>query len=416
MAFAVRLVWGIAVQSPFDALYSDMANYHGRAIDLLDGATRGDPRNYAFFPWGAHVLIALELAVVGRTSQIGVALVHALVGTIPVVCVVAITARVVRPLAIVAVAGLVAALWQPAVVHSGFFMSEMWFSAAIALGSALMLRSLEGKSGALGAGCAFAVAIAVRPQAMLTVALVAALVVVRAARTRAMLDGWARLVAPIALVLAFSAVRMHQLSGHWGLVSENGPLNRVFGATHIGRVQARWQNQYGQYEAWYTPPAKMPVRPEDIVAYEGYIGDAEILDRIREEHMKRETRSEYARRLVRNTRLLAFRLVFPEEDFAARVPFRRVLQRVYRVVLVNLLPIGAFGLAAMLVARRKRLVGIVVLANGLTVVVVAALYFAEARLRMPYDSFVIVGAAAGVSALIAIGKRVRSFVRERHRS
>jgi hypothetical protein len=48
---------------------------------------------------------------------------------------------------------------------------------------------------------------------------------------------------------------------------------------------------------------------------------------------------------------------------------------------------------------RRRVAGIVVLANLATIVVVAAVYFAEARYRVPYDPFLIVAATVGVAAL-----------------
>lgn len=414
LAFAVRFAWVMAVQSPFNALFSDMAGYHGRALDFLDGATHGEPRSYAFFPWGAHVLIGLELGAVGRTSHVGVAIIHSIVSTIPAVCVVCFTARVVRSRILVGAAGVVAALWQPAVAHAGVFMSEMWFSAAIVLGTLLVLRWVEGRSGALGAGCAFAIATVVRPQALLTILLLAALLATAALlRDRVRWTGWFRFFAPVAVMLVCSAVRLHALTGHYGLVSENGPLNRVFGATSIGRIEAHWRNEYGDFSAWYIPPAKIPVRPENAVAFEGYIGDGAILERIQEERTRHQTRLQAVVRMWRNTRQLIYRFTFPESDEHLRTPVRQELQRFFRLIVVNLIPIGTFGLLAMLLARKTRLTALVIVANGLTVVTVAALYFAEARMRMPYDPFVITCATAGLANVIAIGRRVRSFVRER---
>ena len=66
-----------------------------RAIDLLDGQIHGDPRGYAFFPWGAHALVAGELWLVGRSNAMGIAIVQSIASAFPAVCVVFFTARVV---------------------------------------------------------------------------------------------------------------------------------------------------------------------------------------------------------------------------------------------------------------------------------------------------------------------------------
>lgn len=420
LAFSIRFYWATTVQSPLHALFTDMGSYYMRAVDFLDGVTHGDPRSYAFFPWGAHVLIGLELGLVGRTSHFGVAVVQSIVSTIPAVCVVYLTDRVLKSRLWMIIAGLVAAFWQPAIVHAGFFMSEMWFSAAIVVGTFYFLRHLEGRAGAFRAGCAFAIAIVVRPQVLLTFAIVAGLLVVfEAGRrlvsslgSRASIRNWIRFLIPIALMLAVSAVRFHQLTQHWGLVSENGPINRVFGATHLGRVGATWHYKTGTYTAWYQPPAKTPVAAADSVHFDGYIGDAEILDKLREEHMKRETRTQYIDRMRRNIRMLIFRRIFPEDNYADD-PQRDWLQNAFRLTVINILPFVAIGLTAMILRRRSRMEGMLMVAHGLTVVVVAALYFAEARMRMPYDPFIITAATVGVAWLFRSATLLRRMIVER---
>lgn len=413
------------VQNPLTALYSDMLGYHQRAIDVLDGVTKGDPRVYAFFPWGAHVLTAGELWLVGRTNQTGVAVIHSLIGTIPAMCVVYLTGRVVKSRWVLLAAGFAAAIWQPSVVHSGFFMSELWFSMFLLPATLYTLRFLEGKSGAFRAGFCLAVATVVRPQVLLTAALFGGVVVagwlarllVSSLRPKVTVRSLARFALPLVLILGFSVYRFHEFTHRWGLVSENAAINRVFGATHLGRVESVWSYGGGRYTAWYTPPAKSPVKPRDMIKFEGYIGEEGILDRIREDHYARENTEQHLRRMHRNTKMLTYRFIFPEDDFAGNGahPNRAWLQRTFRWILVNILPIGVFGLLAMLVQKRNRLLGALILAHAVTLIVVAALYFAEARMRMPYDPFLLVSVAVGLVAVARLVRRLHVLIRERRR-
>lgn len=411
------------VQNPLSALYSDMLGYHQRAIDVLDGVTRGDPRVYAFFPWGAHVLTAAELGLVGRTNMIGVAVIHSLLGTIPAMCVVYLTGRVVKSRWVLLAAGFAAAVWQPSVVHSGFFMSELWFSLFLLPATVYTLRFLEGKGGAFRAGFCLAIATVVRPQVLLTAAIVGGLVVagwlarmlVSSLRPKVTVRSFARFALPLVLILGFSAYRFHKFTNHWGIVSENAAINRVFGATHLGRIESIWSYGGGRYSAWYTPPAKSPVKPRDRIKFEGYIGEEAILDRIREDHYARENTEQHIRRMHRNTKMLTYRFIFPEDDFAANGahPYRAWLQRTFRWILINILPIGVFGLLAMLVQKRHRLLGVLILAHGVTLIVVAALYFAEARMRMPYDPFLLTAVTVGGVTVFRLLGKLQSLVRER---
>ena len=47
-----------------------------------------------------------------------------------------------------------------------------------------------------------------------------------------------RAVVPFALILGFSAYRVHVHTEKWGLVSTNGPLNAVFGRCHNTGLEA----------------------------------------------------------------------------------------------------------------------------------------------------------------------------------
>ena len=152
LAFAVRFAWALRVQSPLTAVYSDMGGYVERAQWLLAGTIPAKVGALTFYPWGAHCFIALELAVFGPDAPVAIAVVHALVGAVPAACVVPLTLRLVPVPAAAACAGVLVAFWQPQVVYVGFFLSEIWFSALIALHAVLSVRRAPGGARALAVG------------------------------------------------------------------------------------------------------------------------------------------------------------------------------------------------------------------------------------------------------------------------
>jgi hypothetical protein len=439
VAFAVRLAWILRVQSPHDAVYSDMGGYVARADELLQGTASGDPRLLAFYPWGTHVLIALEFAAFGRSSVVGIAVTHALVGALPVACVVLLSARLVESRLLVAGAGLVAALWQPQIAFAGFFMSEIWFTAAITLGAWLLVLQMEkgtrslGALGSLGAGCAFAAAFVIRPQVLLTCALLGLALAPRVLRSvidcvRASRTGrttsrlrwigrWGLLVAPLLLAIVGSSIRLHRLTGRFGLISENGAVMKLFADTTVSRIEASWTSADGtSHVAWFSPAMNHPVREEDIVRLKGYVGDPDVLERIRKARVDRMSLAQRAKRMKRHVvHLVSRNFPNPEEDFHGD-PRRAWLQRAFARATLGLLPLAAIGVFSM----RRRVAGIVVIANLVTIVVVAACFYAEARYRVPYDPFLVIAATAGLASLVRLGARCvraggRRWVRYRSR-
>lgn len=415
LAFAVRLLWILRVQSPHDAVYSDMAGYVERAEELIGlRPPNPEPRMLAFWPWGAHVLYAAEFALLGRNSTIGLAIVHALVGAIPPACVVLVTARAVPSRLAGGLAGTVAALWHPQITYAAFFMSELWFTAALMVATWLFLRHAERRTGSLGAGCALAVAFVVRPQVLLTAALVGLAFVPAVLRSVVRLrvrwrsvGRWALVVLPVVIAVAGSSWRLRRLSGRVGLISENDNVMLLFGSTSIGRIEASWTTPSGgRYSAWFSPQMNLPIkRPEDLLRFEGYVADPEILARVRNERVRQTPLSERLVRMRRNVEHLVQRnYPNPEEDFA-RKDFRRAwLQRTFRRATLALLPLALLGLWSM---RRRGIVCWLVLANFVTVVVTAAFFYAEARYRVPYDPFLVIAATAGAAAVVRRQDRFR---------
>jgi hypothetical protein len=216
------------------------------------------------------------------------------------------------------------------------------------------------------------------------------------------------LLLPLALAIGVSSARLHRLSGTVGLISENGPLMRLFADTDIGRVEASWTGPTGTpLHAWYSTGMKLPFGEHNTVRFHGYVGDPEILERLRMEGSRGFSPWERLVRRGRNVRLLVFGVnnyPNPEADFRGD-PWRASLMRGYRLVLINvLLPLAAIGLWSM---RKQRAAAIVVLANLATPMIVAAIFFSEARYRVPYDVFLIIAATVGATTLASQLDRLR---------
>ncbi len=143
IAFAVRLAWALKVQSPLDSVYSDMHGYVERAEWLLAHTTPAEPRILTAYPPGTHCILALEFLVFGRNARLAIAIVHSLVGAVPAACIAALTPRLVPSRAAAALVGLLTAFWYPQVCFVGFFSTEVWFSAAIAVHACLFARDAK---------------------------------------------------------------------------------------------------------------------------------------------------------------------------------------------------------------------------------------------------------------------------------
>jgi hypothetical protein len=413
LAFAVRLAWALRVQSPLTAVFSDMGGYVERAQWLIAGTTPTDPGAVVFYPWGAHCFIGLELALFGRNAPVAIAVVHAIVGAVPAACVVPLTLRLLPSLAAAAAAGAIVALWQPQVVYVGFFLSEIWFSAAIALQALLSARRAK-RGRSLAVGLLSATAFVVRPQFLLTwlvdtAAHVASRFRRRGAREAGVVLAW--LGVPMVLALAMSSARLHHLSGHWGLISDNANLNRLFADTDVCRVESTFVSATGKrFGMHFAPPAKPPCDEADVVRFDGYIGDARILDAIRRGRLRGVSWTDRLLRAGSNVALLVVKnQLFPENGYTES-RFRTDLQRGFAsALLYGFLPLSVVGLV---LGRPDRL-KLLALANFAAVAVAAARYYGEARYRVPYDPFVILFAVVGAYEL---GTRGLAFARNVSRS
>ena len=396
LALVVRLYWVFRIQSPYDTVYSDMGGYVERARNLLSGAPSSFPRLTALYPYGTHYLYAGLFRIVGYEHKTIMCVLQALLGALPAYFFVLFASRFFARAWAPALLGVLFAIWQPIVWCTGYFLSEVPYLALLFLNSWLCLRFVEKKRGGFLLGLTGAVLFAVRPQFILTFALLA-VVYLWSERRRLLqpraLGTYVRVLVPWIAVLAFSIGRYHRLTGHWGLISENGTLNRLFADTTVGRVQARWLASNG--DSWnfnVQPPTKRSMGETDLVTLKGYIADAEVLAPIRKERLEGKSLGWRIYRAFNNVRLLWDRNTPWPEDERARTGIRRTLQQGFNgIARWIVIPLACLGIAVL----RRRPALVVVLAHLVTLVILSMFFFPEARYRVPYDPLLLCIALAG---------------------
>ena len=345
----------------------------------------------------------------GRKARVGLAVAAALVGAIPAPCLAYLSLRIVPSRVVAALVGVLVAAWVPQIAFAGFFLSEIWFSAAIAAHAALTVVPWKRAGGRLATGAVAAIGFVVRPQFILTWAAdLASAAVVALRRGGIPRAAWTTvgLALPMVVAVGFSAVRLHRLAGHWGLISENDEMTRIWAETDICQLRSNWTAPNGQrWHYWFNPPSKPAQKPSDTVEFEGFIADPVILRGIRQERLRGVPWTARLAREAHNVALLYDTLPWPESNYKDW-DWRFDLQRGYASALLYV--ISPLALAGIVLGRKNRALFIAA-ANLCTSVVCAAFFFGEGRYHVPYDPFALLLA---VVACYEITRRVRAA---RHR-
>jgi hypothetical protein len=240
LAIATRLGWVLAVHPPAAHAFSDMAHYVARAQALAAGHVVPGMREMAWQTFGTHWILALPFALFGDGSagEVAAGVLWGLLAAAAVPLTYLLAGRV-GSLAAARVAGVAMLVWVPAVSSAGFFLAETPFT-CLQLGATLgAVAALRGGRGALAAGVCAALAFAVRPQVAIFVALAG---VWWLARRRAVPRlGPRRLAAlggPIAAMIVFALVRFWIHTGYWGGIAENAQMNLTAARCHNVVTQA----------------------------------------------------------------------------------------------------------------------------------------------------------------------------------
>lgn len=403
VALAARLLWVSYVDNPFDNIFSDMGGYISRAHQVAYGTGDLAPIFDTLYPPGAHLVYAAEMKLVGFNHHGPMLFLNCLWGAAVAPATLLMATRIEKRLAIAVLVGLFMALWYPVLAFCGFFSSEQPFAGALAVSAWLLVRQVDTGKGAISLGIASAVAYLIRPQIILTLfalTLLGVFAVFREPLQRRL--AFLRRLPPMPrlrvgqLVVAgsiltaaviFGAVRYHALCGRWGLISDNSAMTRLWADTNYGKVRSR------QGFFFESPPKNENGEHRELLV-DGYVGDPAVLDRARRNEVHYMTLGERVVRWARNVRFLFVdNALWPESMHQGNGWRLKTYQTTRRVLLYAICPLALLGMVRCF--RRPTLVPVVCTAHVLTMLVVAAFFFAEQRYRVPYDVFIVLLALEG---------------------
>lgn len=398
-AFLVRLHWNLLAHPLGDYVSSDMKGYVSRADQMLDNF--GKPNEYhAFFPYGTHFLIALVKYLFGRDNFAAIGVVYALMGATIVGFAYKIAERVSSRKWVPPLLGTILVCYYPLISLGGYTLSEIPFGVFLSMSVFFLLRLVQdGRSrDAWLTGITAGLATACRPQILMSIALfgVAWLVF----RKQMPLVRWRHLVyagIPLALVLGFSAARMHHHTGRVGLVSENGKFNQLFGRCHNKKATAT-PKQPGRGKIRFGPPPLIQLERRAKTAprswvqlepalgpeldYRGYIADAEALDALMAKCIRKTGFLGQAKYAIVNMLLLAgYNTPWPDSGRDLWRPRAVWWQSLHTTFLTLPIVLGISTLFMRRTIARHGLIAIHVVA----IMITAAIYFGDTRLRAPYD-------------------------------
>ncbi|MEZ4382740.1 MAG: glycosyltransferase family 39 protein [Nannocystaceae bacterium] len=400
-ALIIRLHWNLEVHPIGDYIGSDMRGYNTRAEQFL--ADPFKPREYhAFFPYGTHYLIAAFKAIFGKENFPAIAACYAVMGTLVVVFSYWIAERVSKRAWVPPLVGLILAFYYPLISLGGYMLSEIPMATFATLATLYLLKLVDaGKSRhAWATGVAVSLAMVMRPQILLSVALfgVAWLFYRKTAFSKVKLRHLLYAGLPIALVLAFSSWRVEHHTGRRGLISENGTFNQVFGHCHTKMITAQGKStiKFGpppliQLHRRATTHPNSWIKLDPAIApelnFKGYIADKEVLRGYLRECWKRKGLSGQLKYTAINAILLVgYNTMWPD---SGRGAWRETAKWWGKQHLYWLTPPTLLGLLT--IFRRKTAGRQGILAIHIwALIVTAALFFGDARLRCPYDPFIII--------------------------
>lgn len=429
----VRVHWNLRVHPPRDYVYSDMNGYVGRAAQLW--ADMWGKREYAgFYPWGTHVLIHGLERVLGKGNLVGVGVVFATFGAFVSMFGYLVARRVTRFPWIAPLVGLILVFDYPLISLSGYFLSETPFALGLVIGTWALLRVVDHGRGydAWIAGCAIAFATIMRPQILVSVALLVPLWFFgRKLWPKLSLGMLVRAAIPLALILGFSAARLHYHTDRWGLISENGSFNQVFGRCHVGKIIAL-PDRPGRSRTVFGPPPLLQLGKRGTTApdswpqldpaidthfyYYGYIGDAEIhRDYMRQCIEARGWGKQFEYALVNVLMLWRYNIIWPDSGKSQWAPNATKWGMIHTHTFA--IP-AVLAMLIVFVPRRHPKLALVAI-HLWAAVIVAAIYFGDVRLRTPYDPFIVLMAlelCAMIGAAAWSWWSARRFARKQHRN
>ncbi len=396
-AWGVRLLWVGFVESPFDNDWSDMGGYIHRALQVAYGEGDSAPEFATFCPPGTHLLLAAEMMLIGWKHHAAFLGVHAMWGAVVAPCAMLLATRLVRRAWIAIAFGVVVAIWQPLLAFSGYFSSEQFDAALLAVSAWLLVCQLESGRATIALGVSTALAYLVRPQVLLTVVMLAAVgivIVLRRPRGAPRLRRWQLAVSLsiLAGAVACGTVRYQAITGHGGLISDNSAMMRLFADTDYSKVRST-------AGFFFEAPSKVQAREHHELVVTGYVGQPQPLERARVQAVRGLPLLARARRFAWNISLLFVdNDLWPENAHLGK-SWRRAYNDVTKVLMLVLVcPLAGLGLISCV--RKPRTALVIASAHVVTAILVAGFFLGECRYRAPNDTFFLLLALEGARCLV----------------
>ena len=226
---------------------------------------------------------------------------------------------------------------------------------------------------------------------------------------------------PIAGVLVFSSARLYHHTGRYGLISENGRFNSLFGRCHNKKAFANPPKSRGGGRIHFGPPPLLQLAKRATSApnswvqldpaigaeltYSGYIADEEPLNELKRKCVAKTGWLGQLKYAAVNVLMLSgYNTPWPD---SGRDMWRRqanLWQTFYTAVFTAPALLMAFTCFMRRTVTRHGMLSLHIWA----LIVTAAIYFGDTRLRAPYDPMLILLA---IEAYILVGATIWGRVR-----
>jgi hypothetical protein len=439
-----RFVWVVWVHPPHEHVFSDMAHYVHRASLVAAFEVDVGDRMMVWQAWGTHGLLAIPLLLLGpgHSALEFAGLMWASFSAATVVLGYQLAQRVLPGRWLAISVGLALLGWVPLLSHTGFFVSETPYACALLATTLGVVRVRQEGRGALAAGLWGAFAFALRPQSAVFFVLLALAWMVERVRLGPGSSPTAKhallLLAPLLVVVAISMVRVRVYTGRFGGVAENASMNLTAGRCH-NIVTRAWSSEAELVSGQQTgspppdrrislpgfralgregpdhPLALRPALGGESIDMVGYVGDAEIHREIRKRcYAATGVRGQIHYTITNVALLWLVARPWPESSDPGGTQLLSVAVR-GRQIAASLAPLSLLGMFVALWAwarargeARDQLSGGAVCAlQFASMLIVAAVFFGDPRLRVPYDPYALILA---VGLLDAVVSRIRNRV------
>ncbi len=407
-ALIVRLHWNDRIHPPGDYVYSDMNGYVGRADHLLKVGLR--PHEYSsFFPFGTHYMVAAMKKLFGADNFHAIGVLYALFGAGTVAFAYMSARRACTFVWVAPAVGILGIFYYPHVSLGGYILSEVPFGFFLmgALWMSLRMADEGRHRDAWGMGLFAGIGIVVRPQLLVSAAVLGLYWIVRRkALPKIRLIHLLQSFVPVLAMLILSSALVRHNTGRFGLVSENGSFNLVFGRCHNSKIRSTPDGK-GHGRVHFRPPSFLQVKNhearskkkgipprvalnpalKDELTYPGYIGDRERhMDYVRQCIDKTGLGGQLAYSVTNASLLWRHNVPWPDSGRSQWRSVSRWWTRAHRNVLAVPALIGLLVLGW----GRRRIKLALVAVHMLAMIVVAAIFFGSIRVRTPYDYIIMI--------------------------